>query len=184
MNLCSGFMNIHRCYTSIQSQAILPLTSSCYSSMSKNTSTPSLSIAPPVNIPSWNKLANNNPCVATIATRRFGAINSDNLHKPTLKRGDAKIAIVGGGICGVTAAHAIKTRLQTIAPNQKVEIVIYESDDQSYNGEESQAGFKSMVHPTWKAATARNANSLGKSICIKFTFVSFKNTPPNDQFEQ
>jgi len=79
--------------------------------------------------------------------------------------GDVKIAIVGGGICGVTAAHAIKTRLQTIAPNQKVEIVIYEGDDNSYNGEEiqSQAGFKNMRQPTWKAATAKNANSLGES---------------------
>jgi protoporphyrinogen oxidase len=79
--------------------------------------------------------------------------------------GDVKIAIVGGGICGVTAANAIKIRLQTIAPNQNVEIVIYEGDDHSYSGEESQsqAGFKKMIQPAWKAATAKNANSLGES---------------------
>jgi glycine/D-amino acid oxidase-like deaminating enzyme len=80
---------------------------------------------------------------------------------------DAKIAIVGGGICGVTAAHAIKTRLQTIAPNHKVEIVIYEGDSnalghEDVSGKESQASFKQMLQPIWNAATARNANSLGR----------------------
>lgn len=122
-----------------------------------------------------NKLRNNlystsNPCTTSSSTTgSFGIFHDSTDHvtkgKPTLKMSEAKIAIVGGGICGVTAAHAIKTRLQTIAPNHKVDIVIYEGDRNAFchedvTGKESQASFKQMLQPIWKAATARNANSL------------------------
>ena len=164
MNLCSGFMNAYPRYKSMSSLhvGILP---SIYTNLNKNTGT---LFVPSFNTLSWKGVQDfTNTCVGTAAaTRRFGIISSDGLRtRPTFRMGDVKIAIVGGGICGVTAAHAIKTRLQTIAPNQKVEIVIYEGDDNSYNGEEiqSQAGFKNMRQPTWKAATAKNANSLGES---------------------
>ena len=175
MNARSGSMNVHPCYTSFPSQAILP--STCFYP-NKYTST---HFIPPMNILSGKKIQYFNSCVTT--TRRFGIINSDHLHtRPTLRMGDAKIAIIGGGICGVTAAHAIKTRLQTIAPNQKVEIVIYEGDDHSYNDEESQEGFKNMMQPTWKAASAKNANSLGESFRIKITYLSCNHSPSNDPF--
>ena len=160
MNLCSGFMNAYPRYKSMSSLpvGILP-------SIYKNNRTFSVS---PLNILSWKGVQDfTNPLIGTVgATRSFGVISSDGLRKrPILRMGDVKIAIVGGGICGVTAANAIKTRLQTIAPNQNVEIVIYEGDAHSYSGEESQsqAGFKKMIQPAWQAATAKNANSLGES---------------------
>eukprot|EP00557_Chaetoceros_sp_GSL56_P011535 CAMPEP_0176487162 /NCGR_PEP_ID=MMETSP0200_2-20121128/5970_1 /TAXON_ID=947934 /ORGANISM="Chaetoceros sp., Strain GSL56" /LENGTH=673 /DNA_ID=CAMNT_0017883943 /DNA_START=404 /DNA_END=2425 /DNA_ORIENTATION=+ len=111
----------------------------------------------------------NNVHTSSSTTKSFGIFNDSMDHvakgRPTLKMSEAKIAIVGGGICGVTAAHAIKTRLQTIAPNHKVDIVIYEGDsnalgDVYITGKESQTDFKNMIQPIWKSATARNANSL------------------------
>lgn len=123
-----------------------------------------------------------NSCITTSSTgRRLGILQeSDAIQsRPTLKMSQAKIAIVGGGICGVTAAQGIKSRLQTIAPNHKVEIVIYEGGSALLKSEgdddkqESQTLYKRMVQPAWKAATARNANSLGELQISCFPFLSF-----------
>jgi len=55
-----------------------------------------------------------------------------------------KIAIVGGGICGVSAANALQEKLSC-----STSITIYESDPCSLTSVE------------WLAATARNANTSG-----------------------
>ncbi len=71
-----------------------------------------------------------------------------------------RIAIIGGGICGVTSAKAIWSRMKTIAPDQKIEITVFEADPESckkYAGGDDNGLFQ---QPKWKAATARNANSL------------------------
>jgi hypothetical protein len=80
-----------------------------------------------------------------------------------LKMSDVKIAIIGGGICGVTAAHAIESRLKSMSPKQNVEIIIFEADSNSFQegAISSQADFKNKQQPEWRAATSRNANSLG-----------------------
>lgn len=73
-----------------------------------------------------------------------------------------RIAIIGGGICGVTAAKAIMSRMKTLAPEKKLDIHIYEADSNSYTASDhaQQYGFQNGIYPSWKAATARNANSL------------------------
>jgi D-amino-acid dehydrogenase len=76
--------------------------------------------------------------------------------------GTNRIAIIGGGICGVTAAKAIMNRMKTLAPEKKLDIHIYEADPNSYESSDhkQQYGFQNGMYPSWKAATARNANSL------------------------
>jgi glycine/D-amino acid oxidase-like deaminating enzyme len=63
-----------------------------------------------------------------------------------------RIGIVGGGIAGVTVAHSLARRLPAATAAKSVEIVVLEGDIQ----EASIPGRP----PAWKAATARNANSL------------------------
>jgi glycine/D-amino acid oxidase-like deaminating enzyme len=71
------------------------------------------------------------------------------------KRGDVpKIAIIGGGIAGVTAAKSILEKT-----SNQVEITIYESDPTSL-GNKNDTDEDSSPQPQWQAATARNANSL------------------------
>jgi glycine/D-amino acid oxidase-like deaminating enzyme len=62
-----------------------------------------------------------------------------------------RIGIVGGGIAGVTVAHSLARRLPTTTAGKNAEIVVLEGDIQK-----SVPG----LPPAWKAATARNANSL------------------------
>jgi len=90
-----------------------------------------------------------------------------------------KIAIIGGGLCGITAAKSIVERLSKVSGPKEytVDITIYEADVNSPNGrvasgtscgsneesedkelhEETKPFF---AQPKWKAAAARNANSL------------------------
>lgn len=91
------------------------------------------------------------------------ALNASRKHK--LKMADTKIAIIGGGLCGVTAAHAIKERLEMLSPDDhsNVQIVIYEADPNSFNEgmKFRKSDFEKELQPEWRAATSRNANSLG-----------------------
>eukprot|EP01083_Nonionella_stella_P129669 393446_1 len=77
---------------------------------------------------------------------------------------ETKIAIIGGGLCGVTAAHAIKERLEMLSPDDhsNVQIVIYEADPNSFNEgmKFRKSDFERELQPEWRAATSRNANSL------------------------
>jgi glycine/D-amino acid oxidase-like deaminating enzyme len=63
-----------------------------------------------------------------------------------------RIGIVGGGIAGVTVAYSLARRLPSTTAAKNVEIVVLEGDIQ-------QATVPGHP-PAWKAATARNANSL------------------------
>ena len=106
-------------------------------------------------------------CITNTKTRRFGIFldQSETTDKNVLKTENwtiPRIAIVGGGICGVTAAKAIVTRLNTIAPTQKVDIQVYEADPRSVYGESSRSALRNQKHPDSNAATSKNANSLGK----------------------
>ena len=66
-----------------------------------------------------------------------------------------RVAIVGGGIAGITAARAISNRLQKTGNEKRnVEIVVFEADSAAT------APFQSSAPPLWTAATARNANSI------------------------
>ena len=89
---------------------------------------------------------------------------SEEISRRKVIKTDSKnrIAIIGGGICGVTAAKAIMSRMKTLAPEKKVHIHIYEADANSYasSDDSQQYGFQNGLYPSWKAATARNANSL------------------------
>jgi len=69
-----------------------------------------------------------------------------------------RIGIIGGGICGVTAAHALVKRL----PDHKAfEIVVLEGDPSGLEGDNDLERQKSGTDklqsiPQWTAATARN----------------------------
>ncbi len=113
--------------------------------------------------PKWCNKKLENSCI-TSPTQRFGILSDStqqSINKPKLKMGDVNIAIIGGGICGVSAAHAIQTRLKTISSDRKVRIVIFEADSNSHQ-EGTESCYTSKSQPKWKAATNRNANSLGK----------------------
>jgi hypothetical protein len=79
-----------------------------------------------------------------------------------------RIAIIGGGICGVTAAKSIAARIPTYGLKKKIDITIYEADITSLNGNnepnEENEHNETFRQSDWKAATARNANSLGEKI--------------------
>mmetsp|Transcript_16380 Transcript_16380/g.34275 ORF Transcript_16380/g.34275 Transcript_16380/m.34275 type:complete len:669 (-) Transcript_16380:97-2103(-) len=64
-----------------------------------------------------------------------------------------RIAIIGGGIAGVTAAKAIANRANEI-PSK---IVVFEGDSE---GGHRDVNFDAREQPVWVAATARNANSM------------------------
>lgn len=72
-----------------------------------------------------------------------------------------RIAIIGGGIAGVTAARSIAKELSTSRKStiKKADIVIYEGDA---NGGPLKEPFdiQRKAQPLWGAATAKNANSL------------------------
>lgn len=84
-----------------------------------------------------------------------------------------KLAIIGGGLCGVTAAKAIASRLQTSGPEKAIDITIFESDKNSFSHETDLLNDKVRGPPTWKAAAARNANSLGKQSWIMIILLLF-----------
>lgn len=65
-----------------------------------------------------------------------------------------KIGIIGGGIAGVSAAHALAQRF-----GPSCEITVLEGDPQAGNSKHN-ANTSSSRRPQWIAATARNANSL------------------------
>ena len=85
-----------------------------------------------------------------------------------------RIAIIGGGICGVTAAKSIAARMSTSGQKKQVDITIYEADVNSLKDEgnnlsnELKQPGSCFMQPQWKAATARNANSLGENSSISF----------------
>lgn len=91
--------------------------------------------------------------------------NTESVTSKNKKR-TPKIAIIGGGICGVTAAKAILSRMNSSKNN--IEITIFESDLKSYDtgtgtGTDTDTYNTTSQQPQyWKAATARNANSLGE----------------------
>jgi len=66
-----------------------------------------------------------------------------------------RIAIVGGGIAGVTAANALCKKLSS--NNVTAKIVIFEGDEYGSNNE---VDFSNHQQPSWLAATARNANTI------------------------
>eukprot|EP01083_Nonionella_stella_P142388 440446_1 len=111
------------------------------------------------NILHWNKRKFFNTCIAGTPQAHSGHIidngsSTRGIQNKAFKVKDGsvpRIAIIGGGICGVTAAKAILSRIKTIAPNQKVDITIFEADPNAFN---------KSYPPKWKAATARNANSI------------------------
>lgn len=63
-----------------------------------------------------------------------------------------RIGIVGGGIAGVTAAHALAKKLPS---DRQYEIVVLEGDPKGGPNQHD-----ASITPQWTAATARNANSL------------------------
>lgn len=99
-----------------------------------------------------------------ITSSSLSMVNSTDISRHKVIKTDHinRIAIIGGGICGVTAAKAILTRMKTLAPDKHIEIQIYEADSNSYEEDEApqKYGFQNGVFPSWKAATARNANSM------------------------
>ncbi len=74
----------------------------------------------------------------------------------------SKIAIIGGGLCGVTAAKALVSRMKEKGLEKDIDITIFESDLKFMNDEKVCIEDKSNGKPKWKAAAARNANSLGE----------------------
>ena len=77
----------------------------------------------------------------------------------TLPNGDfswqPRIAIVGGGIAGVTAANALSKKLSS--NNITAKIVIFEGDEK---GSKNEVNFTNHQQPSWLSATARNANTI------------------------
>jgi len=78
-----------------------------------------------------------------------------------------RIAIIGGGIAGVTAARSIANELATNKKSKvkKADIVIYEGDT---NGGPQKESFdiQRQAQPNWTAATAKNANSLVPGVAM------------------
>jgi len=66
-----------------------------------------------------------------------------------------RIAIVGGGIAGVTAANALSKKLSS--NNISAKIVVFEEDE---HGGTNEVDFSNHQQPSWLAATARNANTI------------------------
>ena len=70
-----------------------------------------------------------------------------------------RIAIVGGGLAGVTAARSINQLLQKDY-DKRVDIVIYEGDPNVGKNEEANYDIQRKIQPVWSAAVAKNANSM------------------------
>mmetsp|Transcript_14137 Transcript_14137/g.20906 ORF Transcript_14137/g.20906 Transcript_14137/m.20906 type:complete len:647 (-) Transcript_14137:157-2097(-) len=84
------------------------------------------------------------------SNRQLSADNAKNVSEDQSK---PKIAIIGGGIAGVTAAAAIGARVSS----SNVEIIMFEADGMCLGrGTSNDANSP----PLWKAATARNANCV------------------------
>ena len=78
-----------------------------------------------------------------------------------------RIAVIGGGIAGVTAARSIAKELATSDKSviKKADIVIYEGDA---NGGPLKERFdiQRKAQPIWGSATAKNANSLVPGVAM------------------
>ena len=78
-----------------------------------------------------------------------------------------RIAVIGGGIAGVTAARSIAKELGTNSEStiKKADIVVYEGDA---NGGPLKEPFdiQRKAQPVWGAATAKNANSLVPGVAM------------------
>ena len=95
-------------------------------------------------MPFFSNNNNNNPQKQGVATE--ATVPAD--HKERVR-----IAIIGGGIAGITAARAIAARLSST--NVNPEIVVWEAD-----GAAEDKFSSTGQPPRWRAATARNANSI------------------------
>ena len=82
--------------------------------------------------------------------------------EPKSKMKCAKIAIIGGGLCGVTAARSISKKCTLSGPDKQCEITVIEADPMSLHDERKENRKDHHKSLIWKAAAARNANSLGK----------------------
>ncbi len=80
------------------------------------------------------------------------------------KRHCTKVAIIGGGLCGVTAAKALAKKVPLSGPGRYCDITVFEADPMSLSGGSHAEGenVNDNKRKIWKAAAARNANSLGK----------------------
>ena len=78
-----------------------------------------------------------------------------------------RIAVIGGGIAGVTAARSIAKELATSSKStiKNADIVVYEGDA---NGGPLKEPFdiQRKTQPVWGAATAKNANSLVPGVAM------------------
>ncbi len=77
-----------------------------------------------------------------------------------------RIGIIGGGLCGVTAARSLVQKLPS--GTHDCQITIIEGDINTkylINGNDDE-GSVNDHSKIWKAAAARNANSLGKNIML------------------
>lgn len=128
---------------------------------------PSLSSLSFLNLPLYS-----NSCIST--TKKPWPYNimktknddSKKQEKVVIARGrkdvPKKIAIIGGGLCGVTAAKALVSRMKAKGLEKDIDITIFESDLKFMNDDKVCIEDKSSGKPKWKAAAARNANSLGE----------------------
>ena len=83
-------------------------------------------------------------------------------NEPKSKLKCAKIAIIGGGLCGVTAARSITEKFTLSGTDKQCEITVIEADPTSLNQERKENRQDYNKSQIWKAAAARNANSLGE----------------------
>lgn len=90
----------------------------------------------------------------TVSRSRPLELNLDSNASSVAKRPDpVRIAIVGGGIAGITAASAIASRLNDH------EITVFEADSNCNYPYQTQ-------QPLWTAATARNANCIVPGVAM------------------
>ena len=123
-----------------------------------------LSMMPFFSSSNINTFKNNNP-----QQKRGRLLATSNLNESNKDR--VRIAIVGGGIAGITAAQSIAKHLSqhNIHNQPQPEIVVFEADaaadtpfeDSFLNNNNKKNDDESSPHPPrWTAATARNANSI------------------------
>lgn len=108
----------------------------------------------------YQDLLSKQPCSSSLfAVNRIDIKSSESHLIDTLPHGDLtsqpRIAIVGGGIAGVTAANALSKKLSS--NNITAKIVIFEGDEY---GSKNEVNFTNQQQPSWISATARNANTI------------------------
>ena len=106
-----------------------------------------------------------------------GALNSStkerasDIHESDLPDGGPpppRIAVIGGGIAGVTAARSIAKELAKSDKSviKKADIVIYEGDKNGGPLLKEPFDIQRKAQPIWGAATAKNANSLVPGVAM------------------